>query len=189
MRIEPPALADLQFIARHLREADVKEVWAGRWDDPAADVSRLMLASQMWRLSQLGPLAQVYSLDAVPVAYLSATWLTPRSVMVHMLATDMFAKIAGDLTKHVLRHVQPALVMKGVARAECRAWEEHETSRRWLEFLGARAEARIEGAGRDGETFIQFAWRPQDVHFFGAEDFDAVSAAAPEGADRSPVRH
>jgi len=61
-----------------------------------------------------------------------------------------------------LRRAKPYLIACGYRRAECRAIDGHKDAIDFLRFLGFEIEARVPEFGRNGETFIQLAWRLAD---------------------------
>lgn len=46
----------------------------------------------------------------------------------------------------------------GLSRLEVRALEEHVQARRWIEACGAEYDCHLPYWGKNGETFIQYAW-------------------------------
>lgn len=148
--IEPLSYDAVRHIILNARERDQIEARAvlGNYDPEA--LVEAIVAGQASR----GAYGAVYGCSAV----LTASYETPRSVQVALIATDDFNSIALSVTRHVKRVVEPMLRAKGITRAECRCWSEHYDARRWLSICGAREEAEIPGYGVNGETFIQMAW-------------------------------
>lgn len=151
---------DCMAVARRMRERDWREISAVLGEFDRGDFGYAVYRS--WQMR--GRAGFVVSLDGEAVAVMTALSETPTSVQVAMYGSDKFKHVALAATRHVRRVVAPALVADGVLRAECRCWEEHHDARGWLRLCGAREEAVIAGYGKDGETFIQMAWRPQDVY-------------------------
>lgn len=148
------------YVAQHMRDRDWTEVRAVLGDVSADAVG--------WAFAQAyqvqGLAGFVCKLDGESVAVMSATCETPKSAQVGLYATDAFNRVAISVTRKIKREVMPALVKMGVTRAECRCWEAHKDARRWLGILGAKEECLIPEYGANGETFVQLAWRPSDVH-------------------------
>lgn len=158
MRLGPPDLASLQYICRNLRERDRQELAASEIDfDPDRTANRLLHA---WRIC--GAFGQIVSLDE-PIAVLCLLWVTPRATSAGLLATDRWPEVAKAYSKHCERVLKPKLIAGGVRRIEARTWDQHDDSRRWLSWLGAKEECRIPQWGANGETFIQYGWTA-DVH-------------------------
>jgi RimJ/RimL family protein N-acetyltransferase len=95
-----------------------------------------------------------------------------------MFATERWPEVALGTTRWARRVLMPALIASGAHRAECRSLASNEASHRWLLRLGARAEARHAGYGKNREDFITFAWRRDDVHFQPAEAAETARPAA-----------
>lgn len=89
---------------------------------------------------------------------LALFWRSPRACEAALLATDRWREIVKPFSRHCVRTIQPEIIRAGVARVEARTWDQHVDSIRFLDFFGAAAECVIPGWGRQGETFIQYAW-------------------------------
>lgn len=97
--------------------------------------------------------------DGEPVALVHFVPVTPACLQVNMIATDRFGAVALPLTKHVVREIVPRLKAGGYRRCECRCIAGYTEAHRWLELMGARrARDPVLGFGRNGESFIEFAW-------------------------------
>lgn len=147
--------AMIRTVAQRMRAWDAREIFAGRFDDDRdalADeiVAALPLAAE-WQIACLD--------DGEPVAFVALWWRTPAAVEVNAFATDAFDRVALSLTRWIKRRVIPHLIACGVTRAECRALADHTQSLRWLQILGAQKELEIPDLGRNGETYVQMAWR------------------------------
>ena len=147
--IRMPTEEEILDVARRMRAADRREIAAGLWDaSPEAFAhglsgpGRLVLAAGRSRAE----------------AIVAIGWRAPRLVDVAMFASDAFPQGALCLTRHLRRVVMPALLERGVIRAECRSIEGHVAAHRWLLALGARPEAVLEDCGKNRERFVQFTW-------------------------------
>lgn len=147
-------------VANHMRERDWVEVRAVLGPSDPQDIGYAFARNHQYR----GIDGFVCKLHGESVAVMSATYETPKSAQVALYATDAFNRVAIAVTRKIKREVMPYLVNRGVTRAECRCWEQHDDARRWLAILGAVEECVIPEYGANGETFIQMAWRPSDVH-------------------------
>lgn len=132
-----------------MRAWDKREIYATRWtDDPvhlAADAA------------SCAPMAWIIGIDE-PVVAIGARPIHPGVWSVFMFATDLWPSVALSTTRFVRRVMIPALRSTGAHRAECRSMEGHAQAQRWLERLGARREATLEGYGREGQNFHVYCW-------------------------------
>lgn len=142
-------------VASRMRIWDRREIFAGRFDDDVETFTRELVTAL--------PMAAEWQVacadDGAPIAVVAIWWRTPVAIEVNAFATDDFAKIVLPLTRWIKRVVVPHFMASGVTRAECRALADHTEAVRWLELLGARREIEIPDLGRDGETYVQMAWR------------------------------
>lgn len=103
--------------------------------------------------------AYVFRTDAgVPAAVAGMIRQRPNVVTLLFFATDGLQDIGSDLTRFVLKVLFPTYRDMGVHRIECASIEGYSETHRWLEVLGLKQEAVMPGYGRDGQTYIQFAW-------------------------------
>ncbi len=143
-------------VARRMREADRREIFATRSPD-----DRDLLARQAAEFSRFGA---VLATDAGnPACALGAVEQWPGVWTVWMFATADWPKVALSATRYVRRVLIPALVAAGAHRAECKSLEDHREAHDWLRLLGAHAEAEHRDYGINRETFITFVWRLDDV--------------------------
>lgn len=171
VRMQPLRFATVEAIARDMRTADAREIWATRAnEDPTA------LGRDVVRWSRIGAVAEAR--DGTPVAAIGAVEGWPGVWQVWMFATARWPEVALATTRWARRVLMPGLIAEGAHRAECRSLAANEASHRWLMSLGARAEARHAGYGKNREDFITFAWRRDDVHFQPAEAAEAARSAA-----------
>jgi hypothetical protein len=169
--IRPLRFATAEAIARDMREADRREIYATRANEDAA-----ALALDVVRYSRIGAVAAAE--DGAPVSAIGAVEGWPGVWQVWMFATDRWPEVALATTRWARRVLKPALLAAGAHRAECRSLAANRATHRWLESLGAQAEARHAGYGKAAEDFITFAWRRDDVHFQRAETAEAAGPAA-----------
>lgn len=155
MLLRPALLGAIQDICLQLRPSDIREVWALRGDSPTR-ASRLDLALHVHACALISPYATTAWLDE-PVAVFVAAPRSPVACDAIFLATERWMDIARPFTRHAMRAIRPALHRAGIRRVEARVWDGHEACR-WVETLGARQEARITGYGKNGETYVQYAW-------------------------------
>jgi hypothetical protein len=155
-RIRPLELSAVTAIARSMRAADRREIFACRFrEDPDE------LAAQVLAVATCGFVAWS---PAQPVAVVAAVEAWPGFWRVAMFATDQWPRVAASTTRAVRRAMIPALLVAGGRRAECCSDAEHQDAHRWLVRLGFVPEARLWSYGKRGEDFILFAWRAENVH-------------------------
>lgn len=156
MNLRPAVLGSVQHICLNLRASDVREAWALRGDEPTRQ-ARLDLANHVFACGVSAPWAQVAALDE-PVAVFIAAPRTPTTCDAIFLATERWCEVSLAFSRHAKRVIMPALKKAGITRVEARVWKRHEACR-WVEWLGAQVETVIEGYGKGGESFVQYAWR------------------------------
>ena len=167
----PLTEASVMAVARAMRAADRREVFATRFDDDPDSLARDLVA-----ISRIGA---VVAHDGRPVAAMGAIECWPGMWSVWLIATDDWQLVARATTRWARHALETVLPAAGAHRCECRSIADHETAHRWLTHLGAHAEAVHPGFGRNRETFITFAWRFDHVRNpFCAEAQSAATAAA-----------
>ncbi len=152
--VKPLEYDDVLDVATNMREWDKREIYATRWsDDPAALARDCMIIPDFgWTIWLDKPLCAI---GAVP--------LHPGVWSVWMFAKDDFPTVGLYATKFARRVMMPGLVNSGARRAQCLSIEGHEDAHKWLRLLGAKAESRLWGFGKNGEDFHCFAWSSDDV--------------------------
>jgi hypothetical protein len=159
--IRPAAALEILDVARRMRAADRLELEAGLWDASPEAIAHGMSAPGRIALACGRARAE---------AVVGIAWRAPRLVEVAMIATDAFPRIALPLTRHVRRALMPALLARGVIRAECRSIEGHVAAHRWLLALGAAPEAMLDDCGKGRERFVLFAWTLARLEAAGRDD-------------------
>lgn len=158
-------------VTRAMRATDRREVFATRFDDDADALARDLVA-----VSRFGA---VIALGGRPVAAMGAMECWPGVWNVWLIATEDWKLVARATTRWARYALRTLLPEAGAHRCECRSIADHRTAHRWLEHLGARAEAMHPDFGRLRETFITFAWRFDHVRNpVGAETEGATAATA-----------
>jgi hypothetical protein len=152
----PVTEAGLRAIAENLRERDRRELFALRWSE---DLDVFVQGQLAW----MGDMCCIWELNGVPVSCQGVFALWPGVWSVFAYGTDQWRHVVLDMTRHAYRFIIPALLGVKFHRAECRAMASHTDSRRWIEFLGARQECVLRGYGKQGEDFVLYVWRPEDV--------------------------
>jgi len=148
MILEPLTPAAVLHVAVNMQEWDYKEIYATRWNNNPADlVADCMFAGRFGWVARLEQ----------PIVVFGALPTHPGNWGVFLFATDELCRVSIQLTKFVKRTMIPALQAAGARRLECRSMKGHRSAQRWLEYVGAKREARLPKLGRNGETFYQYA--------------------------------
>lgn len=148
------ARALIDHVCRNLRSFDEEEALAvmggGSVDQLAAyfigcamSASEFVIVSTDWE---------------EPIALVSVLPSWPGLGAAQMVATDRFDEIVMDLTRYIRRELIPRLLAGGMRRVEARAMQKAELNCRWLKALGASVEGECPMFGKDGQTYVQFAW-------------------------------
>ena len=155
--IETPTARAVGTVAARMRLWDRREIFATRWDDDAE-----RFAADLCRGFTHG-MGFVAGRGCLPIAVFGGIEAWPGLWQVIAFATDEFPLIGAAVTRFIQAEVLPNGIARGAHRAECKSLLGHSQAHRWLEVLGARREAEHPGFGRNGETFITYAWRRDDV--------------------------
>jgi hypothetical protein len=124
-------------------------------------------------------LACAFAHKGEPAAIVAFHRLTPKAVVVSLMATGDWPRVARAVVRWGIREARPALLRQGYARAECRTMEGHADAIRLLERLGFIRECRVPNFGASGAAFLQYAWRLDDhVPVQIAESAAATTPAA-----------
>lgn len=171
--IESPTAGAVGAVAMRMRLWDRREIFATRWDDDAG-----RFAQEICRAFAHG-MGFVAGRGCLPIAVFGGAELWPGLWQVIAFATDEFPLIGAAVTRFIRTDVLPRGIARGAHRAECKSLAEHSDAHRWLEALGARREAEHPGFGRNGETFVTYAWRPDDVRKSLRRRLQPAAAGAP----------
>ncbi len=140
---------NLAYILSHLRVRDAEELREYGLDVQAAEglahVPHVLFRT--WAAS--GNPAAACWFDA----------LTPRALIVSLMATDDWPKVAGQVVRWGRRVAKPELLAMGYTRCECRTMAGHRDAVRLLEFMGFSLECRLPLYGATGKAFLQYSWR------------------------------
>jgi hypothetical protein len=165
---------DIRSILLNVRERDRRELVEYGLDvETAAEAFALPAVA-----------ARVFKACGVPAAIVTFHRLTPRALVVSMMATDDWRQVAGRVVRWGWREARPSLIAQGYTRAECRTLEGHAEAIELLERLGFVRECRLPGFGAQGASFLQYAWRLIDhVHVQVAQSSPAAASAAHAGVE------
>jgi hypothetical protein len=107
-------------------------------------------------------LARVFAHEGRPAAVVAFHQLTAKALVVSMVATDDWRRVARAAVRWGVREARPYLLSSGFERAECRTMEGHVEAIALLERLGFVCECRLPRFGASGAAFLQYAWRLSD---------------------------
>lgn len=159
----PLEFEPLHHVAANMRAKDAEEVFATCWRDDPAQLANCLIA--------LPGDGVVFKLDDVPACAMGAAQMRPGVFSMWMFGTDDFPKVKFYVQKYSKRVIIPALVAAGCHRAECQSLASHTEAHDWLtRSFGAKKEAVLEGFGKNGETFFQFARLFPNVRFQPSEE-------------------
>lgn len=160
-------LDDIRSILARLRPRDARELAEYGLDREAA---ALGLASQ-------AVAARVFAYDGTPAAVVAFHHLTPKALVVSLMATDAWPRVARAVLLWGVREARPQLIARGFERAECRTMEGHTEAIELLQRLGFVRECRLPRFGAHGASFLQYAWRLID--HVPVQSPESTPAAAP----------
>lgn len=156
MIVRTATAADVVGVVLNLREADAREVYAGRFDGDPFSLVEDIEARRPFSIS----LQALCEDDGEPVALLGVWIAGPGLGEALMLATDDWPSIAAAAHRYVLRRFLPFVCVPNLRRMQCRCWAGHTVARRWLARLGFVEEGIARRLGKGGEDFIHCAWFP-----------------------------
>lgn len=165
--LDPPVLDDIRSILTRLRLRDARELDEYGLDREAAAVG---FASQ-------AVTARIFAHDGVPAAVVAFHQLTPKTLVVSLMATDAWPRVARAVLLWGVREARPQLIAQGFERAECRTMEGHVEAIELLERLGFVCECRLPRFGAHGASFLQYAWRLID--HVPVQNPESTTAATP----------
>jgi hypothetical protein len=167
-------IEDIRSILARLRERDARELEAYGMD----------LASAALAFASPAILARVFAHEGRAVAIVTFHRLTPKALVVSMMATDDWPFVGRAVVRWGWREARPALIGLGYERAECRTIEGHAEAIELLERLGFVRECLLPRFGAQGASFLQYAWRLNDhVPIQLAEGAAATAPTADAGLE------
>ena len=167
----------IDFIIDRLRERDMEEIFEMGLN--LDQVSRVMHAGHAFAQLWCSPVTHD------PACMMWFQRLSPRALIVNMLATDAFDHVARQVYRDVKRTILPHLLQRGFERAECRTMEGHDDAIRFLDHLGFKREARFPRYGQSGRAFLQYAWSLDDHFHEGTAPFEQSFPQRPRRGARA----
>lgn len=134
---------DALYLAYHMRDVDVREVFATRNSHFRHEFASDAMRTTGWCLRNQ---------SGVPVAMMGYYVAWANVATAWMVATD-------ELNSHILeltRFAKPLVHDKRWHRTQAFSADFHTESHRWLEILGFQRGATLRKYGKNGEDFIVF---------------------------------
>lgn len=156
VEIRPGTLRDVSYIAAHMREQDWREVHASCPTDDKAEAGILChLSSQGWSYTAWlhGEPVCAFGFSPSMLPWLWSAWA---------FGTDKMKRAIPTVTRFGRSTIARQLIEAGAQRCEIRSIADHDLAHRWLQGLGAHRECDLPGYGRNGETFVLYAWLKED---------------------------
>ena len=104
-------------------------------------------------------LTRVFERDDTPHAIIAFHQLTPKALVVSLMASAEWSSVAPSVWRWAQRTAKPYLLAQGFTRAECRTMTGHDDAIHFLERLGFTRECCVPAYGASGNSFLQYAWR------------------------------
>lgn len=158
MTIDGPSPDHVGYVLNNMRLSDAKEFLAVSHAGSVEQLARDLLPKYCEHSGVI-----CASDDLGPVAVGAMIEARPNVITLMFFATDRFPLIARKLTRFIRQRLFPRYRNIGVHRIECVSIAGYDEAHRWIEALGLTKEAELPGYGKNGETFIQFAWVADNV--------------------------
>ncbi|QIG74318.1 hypothetical protein EVC08_006 [Rhizobium phage RHph_N65] len=163
MKIDPVSVADVAFVATHMRDRDYEEFSAVSPADDRPALAQLLSARYGDR-----PDVMCGSADGTPICIGGTIEARPNVITLLFFATDDFPKIALPITRFIRKNLFPKLIAAGAHRIEAVSMAGYDQTHAWLRTIGLEQETGLmHGYGKRGEAFVQFSWSA-NVRPFGA---------------------
>ena len=160
----------ISFILSNCRARDRKEIAATMSQETVE-----LAVREMWPGREWGEI--FYDALGLPACFIMFHAITPVALTASLIATDSWRDVAPRVIRWGLKLFKPQALEAGFLRVECRAMAGHTDAIWMLERLGFTLEAFVPDFGRDGQLFLQYAWRRRD-HVHLSEAPKAISAHA-----------
>ena len=144
-------IADLEYIAAHMREQDKREIYGMRWNE---DPQELAFDTGLALNAGVG---RLFHSEGKPAAVCGAMPVRAGVWSAFCYGTNEFHKVAKEITAYAQGEL--ALHLKSQAhRVECQSRFDHDRAHRWLAWLGAERESTLRKFGSDGADYFNFVW-------------------------------
>lgn len=148
--IKPATLRDVTFVAANMRDQDWREVYASAPCDDRLQAGYLCYALSRWSYT-------AWLKDEPVCAFGFAMTHLPWLGTAWAFGTDRMKRAIPAVSRHG-KAMRQEFIDAGLRRIEVRSLAGHDLAHGWLSALDAKREAELPHYGRDGETFILYAW-------------------------------
>ncbi len=154
--IAPAHLRDVSFVTANMREQDRRELFC-QWSDKNTETFARTVVD-------CTPHHRYAAFEnGNPVAVFGVTYQHPGLWGGWAYGTRHMRRAVPTVTRYVCNVLGPKLFASGANRVEVRTLVDHDIAHRWLECLGAVRECVMPEYGKNGETFVLYAWRRSDL--------------------------
>jgi hypothetical protein len=161
-----PTFESVCYVAANMRAADKEEILPLRFDPSPESLARTVMSDVRY--------CWLAAHGADPVAVFGMFEVRPKAWTAFAFGTDNFPKVAGEMTKYLVRKVKPHLFNDlEAARIEAYSHADHTQAHAWLRLLGAKGRYEPE-YGPDGQTYMHFVLTRSDFLLSEQEKADRI---------------
>lgn len=153
MRIDTAHRDAVLYVARNMRESDFEELSSLSWAEDREELAHELVVKYNCETAICA-----FNEEGVPIAIGGVFEFRPNVVSLGFFATNQITEIGYPLTRWIIKSLFAPLKEEGIQRIEAASMITHVDAHRWLELLGLEEESRMGRYGKNGDTFINFAW-------------------------------
>lgn len=135
-----------------MRQEDRTEIFGLRNHD-----NPLLLAAEVIHYATYGH-AAISTYQGRPNAVIGCMPLWGGVWSIFSFGTDDWSRSVIELSRYGRKVIRPFIEMRGGHRAQCESHIDHTSAHRWLTVMGAKPEGLLQGYGKDGSSYLMFAW-------------------------------
>lgn len=151
MKVVPAVLGPASFVCANLRPADHEEAFCQLPDGTKThELAYALLMS--------GDNYVVERRPREPVAFYGVAPINAATYSIWAIGTKDFTRAVPAMQRHIVQHVAPMLLERGVRTLEARAMESHLSAHQWIHQTGGRVSGEPFEYGKNGEKFVLFRW-------------------------------
>lgn len=166
MTLYKPTYEAVRWVAQNMRDCDREEIYPLRFDPTPESLAAAVMSDTRY--------CWLAATESEPVAVFGMFEIRPNAWTAFAFGTDNFPKVAGEMTKYLLRKVKPHLFRDlGATRIEAHSHPAHTQAHAWLELLGAKGTPDTE-YGPNGETYLHFVLRRSDWELSEGQKADRI---------------
>ena len=150
IEIRPATLRDVTFIAAGMRSQDWQEIHASSPCNDKTEAGALCFLMSKWSYTAWlkGEPVCAFGFAMTGLPWIMSAWA---------FGTERMRRVIPAVTRHEATML-PLFAEAGIHRIEVRSLEGHDLAHGWLASLGAKRECDLPQYGRNGETFVLYAW-------------------------------